>query len=86
MKVKFGRMDCETCGSQVVVRKNEHGTLSYGCDECDSAPYVRSGTGAHAVWMKKLKLIEQAADPAGDQPEVKTPEVKQTKAAAGLWG
>lgn len=73
MKVKIGRMVCETknCGNEVVVKKNENGTLSYRCDECDAAPYARVGTGQYKAWSESLNLQADpapVADPAPNKP------------------
>lgn len=70
MKIKVGRMVCETkgCGNQVVVKKNENGTLSYRCDECDAAPYARAGTGQYKAWSEALNLENEPA-PKAEQSE-----------------
>jgi hypothetical protein len=65
-------MPCETCSTEVVVKKNEHGTLSYRCDECDAAPYARSGTGQHAAWSAKLGTAPQPAPHEDPKPAPKT--------------
>jgi len=71
-KINVGEMACETCGRVVVVKQNEHGTLSYRCDYCDAAPYQRKETIAAATWRKKLTPFaakeESAPAPAADKP------------------
>lgn len=80
MKIKVGRMVCETkgCGNEVVVKRNENGTLSYRCDECDAAPYARAGTGQHKAWSESLNLENEPAPKVEDQP-------KPAKQAAGFF-
>lgn len=53
-KVNIGKMPCETCGNAVTVKQNENGTLSYRCDECDAAPYAKTGTLQNEVWRGKM--------------------------------
>lgn len=71
-KVKVGYMKCETrkCANgdggdgRVSVMKNDKGTLTYSCDECGSAPYVRPGSGQHAAWLRDLTPVPGAPAPA----------------------
>jgi len=78
-KVKFGYMKCETrkCingddgPGRVVVMANEHGTLSYRCDECGAAPYAHKGTGKFDAWVRDS---EKAARPAPAPAPEKKPE------------
>jgi len=77
MKQKKGRMPCETCSNDVVVKVNELDTLSYRCDECDAAPYARKGTGQHAAWLRKMGVG------AENTPAAEKPQPKETKPSAG---
>lgn len=78
MKKKYGHMACPDCAARVVVKVNEHGTLSYTCDECDSAAYCKQGAGNRAAWEKK---IAKAGDPPpkGEKKDEK-PAPKKTAA------
>lgn len=81
---KYGHMNCEGCASdgkttRVLVRKNERGTLSAPCDECDATDYAQAGSEKHARWERKIeKLAAPAPAPAPDEPE--------KKPAAGKYG
>lgn len=69
-KINIGKMPCECCGNQVTVKQNENATLSYRCDECDAAPYAKTGTGQNLKWREKLKPLasgENQKEPAADQ-------------------
>lgn len=83
MKTKYGHMACPDCGERVTVKANEHGTLSYTCDECDSASYCKKGAGNRAHWEKRITRAPGAA-PApkpDDQGDGKKPaERKPAKA------
>lgn len=63
-----GTFGCGCCAKEVVVKRNERGTLSYSCAWCDHAEYVKAGTMAHGYWLKRIKPIEGAA-PAETKPE-----------------
>lgn len=93
-KINIGKMPCETCGNQVTVKQNENATLSYRCDECDAAPYAKTGTLQNIKWREKLaplgKIDAQNDATNGLNIEVKptvSPE-KQTKPAikTDMWG
>lgn len=58
-KINIGKMVCETCSNAVTVKQNEHGTLSYRCDECDAAPYAKTGTLQNEHWRGKLTKLEK---------------------------
>lgn len=69
MKTKYGYMSCPDCAadgvtSRVLVRVNEHQTLSFRCDECDASPYAKLGDARRAIWDKKIEHIAPAANPA----------------------
>lgn len=81
VKQKYGKMGCETCGEPVTVKANERGTLSYGCQECDAAPYAKRGTGQHAVWVKKCETNAPAPAPAPRKEPSTDTEIKQPKQA-----
>ncbi len=63
-------MICDTkgCGNEVVVKRNENGTLSYRCDECDAAPYARVGTGQYQAWSDELKLETETKQQPENKP------------------
>jgi hypothetical protein len=67
-KINIGKMPCETCGNQVTVKQNEHGTLSYRCDECDAAPYSKTGTLQNERWREKVTGLPKS----DDKPSAKT--------------
>lgn len=56
-KINIGKMACETCSNDVTVKQNENGTLSYRCDECDAAPYAKTGTLQNEHWRGKLRSL-----------------------------
>ncbi len=93
-KTKLGKMPCESCGEIVVVRKNERGTLSYRCDECDAAPYARTDTGLHKIWMGKLQPITAKPEETGMQqgaetdlkPAANTPAPAKNTKSDNIWG
>ena len=95
-KTKLGKMPCESCGEPVTVRENERGTLSYRCEECDAAPYARTGTGQHGRWLAKLQENEKPAESGlqqGSQSDLKpaaeptaSPKKPDSKPAENLWG
>lgn len=53
-KENAGKMPCQCCGNEVIVKRNERGTLSYSCQFCDDAPYQKPGTVAHQTWLEKI--------------------------------
>jgi len=73
MKTKFGHMPCRDCGKVVVVRANEHETLSYTCDECNDSGYCRKGQENYATWLGRITRVAPAAKPtpAADPPRKK---------------
>lgn len=81
MKQKKGRMPCETCGNDVVVKVNELETLSYRCDECDAAPYARKGTHQHSIWCQKMGVGQK---PVSEEKK-ETAKPKQESAGAGFF-
>lgn len=70
-KINIGKMPCETCGNQVTVKQNENGTLSYRCDECDAAPYAKTGTLQNEHWRGKLTGLQKAEPSEQVKAEVK---------------
>lgn len=75
-KLNLGKMPCETCQNSVTVKQNENGTLSYRCDECDGAPYAKTGTQQNELW--RVKLTPLASAPSDLKPTSKeiTPAIK----------
>ncbi len=72
---KIGTMPCpEHPSLQLLVRKNENGTHSARCDECDDTHYAKAGTGKLTAWLPKIKPLAGAA-PLEDK---KTEEGKAT--------
>ena len=70
MKTKYGYMVCPTpkCGTRLAVKKNERSTLSWSCQECDNAGYVRKGEAGYARWddviVDKVNAPEPDSKPA----------------------
>lgn len=90
MKTKYGYMNCPDChsdgkASRVLVRVNEHETLSFRCDECDAAPYAKKGDARRDMWERKIERLAPAtpATPAADPVPVpkEKPPVPATKPA-----
>jgi len=89
-------MPCQTrgCTHTVVVRANDRFTLSYRCDECDSAPYALNGTGVHSSWLAQITpapgengLVQtppgDSKPPVDTEAPAKTPENAEP---ANIWG
>lgn len=93
-KINIGKMACETCGNQVTVKQNENATLSYRCDECDAAPYAKTGTLQNVKWREKLTALAKTDEHKAPVNELKievntkTPTDKQNKvpSAENMWG
>lgn len=64
-KENAGKMPCQCCAQEVIVKRNERGTLSYSCQFCDDAPYQKPGTVAHKTWLEKITAMpgQQATAP-----------------------
>lgn len=94
-KTKHGYMSCPTpdCGERIVVKINEHGTLSAGCQECDFAFYVQKGQAGYARWeakVEKLSAPKPAAAPAAPPKPAEKKKAAPAPAAvaaraAGDW-
>jgi predicted RNA-binding Zn-ribbon protein involved in translation (DUF1610 family) len=70
MKTKYGHMACPDCGATVVVKQNEHGTLSYNCNECDANAYCRKGAGNRAAWDNRITRTAAPEKPKpGEKPD-----------------
>jgi hypothetical protein len=72
VKTKLGRIPCDCCGHQVVLKKNEAGTLTIACDECDISAFAKTGTEASRRWLSKLPkggAPEPDKKPAAQPPE-----------------
>lgn len=67
VKTKLGRIACPCCGHPVVLKQNEAGTLTIGCDECDVCMFAKRGTQAAAAWVAKLPKAT-APEPAPVAP------------------
>lgn len=75
-KTNAGKMPCQCCGNEVIVKSNENNTLSYNCQFCDDAPYQKTGTMAHESWVKRMKPMEP--EKPAPAPEVKPVEKKSS--------
>ena len=90
-KINIGKMSCETCSNAVTVKQNENGTLSYRCDECDAAPYAKTGTQQNELWRVKLSPLEKVAirnEPESDSKQAPKPVTPTEKPATktDMWG
>lgn len=95
-KINIGKMVCETknCNNHVTVKQNENGTLSYRCDECDAAPYARTGTGQNETWRSNLFSLTKTDEHNQHKIDLKAEgkaaplPVKETKPATAfdMWG
>ena len=86
-KINIGKMSCETCANAVTVKQNENGTLSYRCDECDAAPYAKTGTQQNELWRVKLSpLIAKDAPSAEAIPVMKPAHTDNKPAKLDMWG
>ena len=87
MKTKYGYMACPDCATRVVVKINEHQTLSYRCDECDGYGYAKKGEGRYSKWDARIteKTTAPAAPPAEPKSAAPTKSVakpQESKPAA----
>jgi len=54
----------------VVVKKNEHETLSYRCDECDGNGYCTKGAARYDLWLKRVTAAPvPASEPKAAEPK-----------------
>ena len=88
---KYGYMKCEGCASdkketRLLVRKNEKGTLSASCDECDATDYAMPGTTKHARWTRNTTLIETDAAPKPGKKEEPKPATREPTALEIMTG
>lgn len=72
-KTKIGHMACPDCGEKVAVKENEHGTMSYSCDECDGNGYCRKGEGRYPSWRAKITPLAGAKPAAESKPASEKP-------------
>jgi hypothetical protein len=82
-KTKYGYMKCPDCPERVVVKVNDNGTLSYGCDECESTAYARKGTPVYAAW--DARITDKPAAPPREQ-KTPPPEGKPARKPSPLDG
>jgi len=54
VKIKLGRIACPCCGHSILLKKNEAGTLTIQCDECDVSAFAKKGTASAAKWLAAL--------------------------------
>ncbi|MTV36273.1 hypothetical protein [Duganella radicis] len=73
VKTKLGRIPCDCCGHLTVLKQNEAGTLTMGCDECDVSSFAKKGTAAAGRWLAKLPPAETPPAPA-EQPSGTVPK------------
>jgi len=83
VKIPIGRMKCETrtCNHLVMVMKNDKGTLSYSCDECQGNAYVHDHQVKYKTWIDDvnsssttaLDTHQKPATPAARHPLQKPP-------------
>lgn len=81
-----GKGRCAMCGEPVTWRKNDSGTLSYFCQDCDFQGYAKNGTLAHRYAMEEIekcggKKPEPSPKPA---PAPATPPKKPADKSAGF--
>lgn len=76
MKVKYGYMPCPTpnCGTRLVVKKNERGTLSWSCAECDGNGYVKKDDAGFARWDNAV--VDKVTAPAAPSKPAPAAEPK----------
>lgn len=88
-KAAEGKGRCACCGELITWRRNDAGTLSYFCQDCDFQGYAKAGTLANRLAMEEIAKFQGSA--GGDkkpEPEKPAPTPKpgkpEPKAAAGL--
>lgn len=85
VKEKLGRIPCDGCGHPTHLKRNQHQTLTMGCDECDLTAFAKRGTQCAARWLAKLPRPAQAAQepakPAQAAPQAAKPAQEPAKPA-----
>lgn len=84
IKIRFGKMACNTCGFEVVVRiKPKTSTLSYCCSGCEDAQYAQpEKRDKYAIWMGKITLENQA----NNTPLIDTLNQQEKQTKKDMWG
>lgn len=54
LKENLGKIPCPECGDSTALKKNEAGTLTLSCQECDFSGFAKKGSGAANRWLAKL--------------------------------
>jgi hypothetical protein len=90
VKTKLGRIPCFCCGHPVVVKENEHKTLTWACEECDVSSFAKKGTQAAGIVQKLLPAPpapapapKPAAAPPGSVPKAPEPTPPAPPTTAG---
>lgn len=72
-----GKGRCAMCGELVTWRRNDSGTLSYFCQDCDFQGYAKAGTQAHRLAEEEIGKFKAAAAPeAAEAPKPAKPAAK----------
>lgn len=75
-KTNVGSMTCHECGSEVIVKQNERGTLNYTCQICDYAPYAKVEDQHNRRWKERMRPISAKVDKT-DAQQGSTTDLKQ---------
>lgn len=59
-----GKGRCSCCGEVITWRRNEAGTLSYFCQDCDFQGYAKAGTLANKHALDEISRMSGGWNPA----------------------
>lgn len=79
-KAAEGKGRCACCGELITWRRNDAGTLSYFCQDCDFQGYAKAGTLANKLALEEIAKFSGQGNP---KPAEAKPEAKP-RAAPGL--
>jgi hypothetical protein len=80
-----GKGRCACCGELITWRRNEAGTLSYFCQDCDFQGYAKAGTLANKLALEEIAKFSRQGRP-DEAPPATTPEPKPRPASGLLMG
>lgn len=90
-KAAEGKGRCAMCGELITWRRNDAGTLSYFCQDCDFQGYAKAGTQANRLALEEVaKFKPKETTPATPATPKPAPAAKpaapaqQPKAGSGL--
>lgn len=86
-KTKAGEGACPVCGERIVWRLSDSGALSCFCQDCDAQMYVKDGTQAKALILKKIGAPAPVSKPeTAPQPAPAVEKPADKTGAFGVFG